>query len=842
MVLKSSNKILTVADLMSKNILFCKPETSLFEAANMMGNRNVSAIFIMSDNKLVGVWTEADCAKLDFSEPEFSQQPISSFMSSPVKQVQSSILVSELTVLFHNYGFRHLLAVDENNQPQGVVSLSDVIKSQGLEHYLHFRQVDKSYNANIPLLDASDSMTLVAKAMREKRVNAVLVENKTINQKGIITERDLLNVLRKGEIKASCWEYASWPLLTVKGTTSLYKAYQLLEIRKIRHLVVENGELAVLGVLSLNNIMSDIELAYMTELETVLEQRDVALKKSQKNLFLAKKIINASLDGIMITDSSSTILQVNPAFTALTGYSEREVIGQTPAILSSGHHDKKFHDAMWQSLRKEGLWQGEIYNKKKHGELYFEWLTIIEIKESEDEELLYAAIFSDITERKKAEKRITALAYFDELTHLPNRRLFSDRLEMALATAKRDDQKLVVMFLDLDHFKQVNDTLGHSVGDLLLQQVAMRLHKYVNGGDTLARLGGDEFTLLLTEVDEVNNIFDFANQLIRCLETPFKIQEHEISITTSIGAAVYPDDGIDSDALLKHADVAMYRSKELGRNSFQLYKPAMNARSLERMVMESKLNKALKNNSFELYYQPKINALNSQVVGVEALIRWRDTELGIVSPANFIPLAEDLGLIIELDIWVLNQACKQIKEWIDSGIQFGRISVNISALHLTKGNLVLAVKNALNVWQVPAQMLEVEVTETSFISSMDEAKKVLKALKALDVHIALDDFGTGYSALSYLTQLPIDTIKIDASFIAKIPDEYGNSQIVKAIIALAQSLDLEMVAEGVEKEKQLQFLQSIGCHVIQGYFYSKALPKNEFNHFIANQKLECEVI
>jgi len=840
MVLKSSNKMLTVADLMSRNILFCKPKTSLFEAANMMGNRNVSAIFIMFQNKLIGVWTEADCAKLDFSQPEFSQQPISSFMSSPVKQVQSTMLISELTVLFHNYGFRHLLAVDENNIPQGVVSLSDVIKSQGLEHYLHFRQVDKSYNANIPLLDASDSMTLVAKAMREKRVNAVLVENKTLKQKGIITERDLLNLLRKGEIKTNCWEYASWPLLTIKETTSLYKAYQLLEIRKIRHLVVENEGLEVLGVLSLNNIMSDIELAYMTELETVLEQRDVALKKSQKNLFLAKKIINASLDGIMITDSSSTILQVNPAFTALTGYCEKEAIGQTPRILSSGQHDKKFHDEMWQTLRKEGVWQGEIYNKKKSGELYLEWLTIIEIKESEDEDLLYAAIFSDITERKKAEKRITALAYFDELTHLPNRRLFSDRLEMALATAKRDNQILVVMFLDLDHFKQVNDTLGHTIGDLLLQQVASRLQHYVKAGDTLARLGGDEFTLLLTEVDEVNEILDFANQLIQCLEEPFKIQEHEISITTSIGAAVFPDDGIDSDELLKHADVAMYRSKELGRNSFQLYKPAMNARSLERMVMESKLNKALKNNCFELYYQPKINALNSKVVGVEALIRWRDAELGFVSPASFIPLAEDLGLIIDLDIWVLNQACKQIKEWIKIGIGFGRVSVNISALHLTEGNLVLAVQNALNLWQVPAQMLEVEVTETSFISSMDEAKKVLKALKALDVHIALDDFGTGYSALSYLTQLPIDTIKIDASFIAKIPDEYGNSQIVKAIIALAQSLDLELVAEGVEKEKQLHFLQSVGCNIIQGYFYSKALPKNEFNHFIANQNFECE--
>ncbi|SFC69049.1 EAL domain-containing protein [Pseudoalteromonas denitrificans] len=840
MVLKSKNKMLTVADVMSKNILFCKPETSLFEAANMMGNRNVSAIFIMSNDKLIGVWTEADCSKLDFSMAHFSEQPIANFMSSPVKQVHTKTAVSELTILFHNYGFRHLLVVDEKNSPKGVVSLSDVIKSQGLEHYLHFRQVDKSYNPNIPILDASDSMTIVAKKMRETRVNAVLIENKTIKQKGIITERDLLNLLRKGVIKESCWEYASWPLLTVKETTSLYKAYQLLEIRKIRHLVVENDKLEMQGVLSLNHIMSDIELAYMTELEVVLEQRDIALKKSQKNLYLAKKIINASLDGIMITDSAGTILQVNPAFTSLTGYEAQEVMGQNPNILSSGKHDEQFYDKMWEVLRRERVWQGEIYNKKKSGELFLEWLTIIEIRENEDEELLYAAIFSDITERKKAEKRITALAYFDELTHLPNRRLFSDRLEMALATANRDQQKLVVMFLDLDHFKQVNDTLGHSIGDLLLQQVGMRLQTYVKAGDTLARLGGDEFTLLLTEVDDVNEILIYATQLISSLEQPFNIQDHEISITTSIGAAVYPDDGLDSDTLLKHADVAMYRSKELGRNSFQLYKPAMNARSLERMVMESKLNKALRNNAFELFYQPKIDASNFKVVGVEALIRWQDIDLGTISPGSFIPLAEELGLIIDLDIWVLNQACKQIKHWLDDGVQFGKVSINISALHLTKGNLVFAVRNALNLWCIPAQLLEIEVTETSFISSMSEAKKVLNALKALDVNIALDDFGTGYSALSYLTQLPIDTLKIDASFIAKIPDEYGNSQIVKAIVALAQSLGLELVAEGVEKEKQLKFLQEIGCNIIQGYFFSKALAASELNQFIVNRKAVFE--
>lgn len=827
-----SSKKLRVEDVMSTELLVCDPEQSLANCACRMRNDNVSSIFVKHDGKIIGVWTEGDCAKVDFSDPSIFHQPVKAHMTSPVKTVDHLTQLSEVTVLFHSYGFRHLLVMKGgDSEPVGVISLSDVVRSQGLEHYLHFKTIESSYVSEVPIAKSDLPIAQISEIMHQRHSNFVLLDNPAVGQTGIITERDLLTMLSRQQVDQQAWHYASWPLLTVHYQTSLYKAYQILKLKQIRHLIVEDDNGKILGVLALRNILSEIESAYMQELETVLHQRDRALQKSQKNLYLAEQIINASPDGIMITDSRNTILQVNPAFTQLTGYSEQEVLGQKPSMLSSGRHDKSFYDKMWAQLRQKGVWQGEIYNRKRNGETYLEWLTIICIRESDEEEALYAAIFSDITERKRNEKRIKTLAYFDELTHLPNRRLFNDRLEMALATAHRDDTKIAVMFLDLDHFKQVNDTLGHSAGDLLLKQVAKRLQSCMHEGDTLARLGGDEFTLLLTEIDEVKNIHRCAANLIEALKAPIQVGNTEIVITTSIGGAVYPDDGEDAETLLKHADIAMYRSKEIGRNSFQLYKPAMNARSLERMAIESKLKHALINNEFSLYYQPKIDSFTHHVVGAEALLRWHDNELGFISPANFIPLAEELGLIVDIDIWVINAACKQIQIWQKNGLFDKRISVNVSALHFTQGDLAQTVKNALSIWQVDGRFLEIEITESSFIRSLEDAKKVLKALKKLGVSLSLDDFGTGYSALSYLARLPIDTLKIDASFIAKVPDEYGNSQIVKAIVAMAHSLELNLVAEGVEQAHQLAFLQELDCHAIQGYFFSKPLTAQQFELF-----------
>jgi diguanylate cyclase (GGDEF)-like protein len=380
---------------------------------------------------------------------------------------------------------------------------------------------------------------------------------------------------------------------------------------------------------------------------------------------------------------------------------------------------------------------------------------------------------------------------------------------------------MALFFIDLDYFKEVNDNFGHRVGDKLLQNIAKRLTDNSKEGDTIARIGGDEFTLLLTEMRAVDHICKACHQIVEKLRQPYHIEGQVLNITTSIGIAVYPDDGKTEKELMKNADIAMYRAKDIGRNSYQLFTPSMNAHSLERSLIQSHLRLALDNNELILNYQPQTDGLTNKIVGVEALLRWSNPILGQISPGQFIPMAEELGLITEVDNWVLKHACEQRKTWLDQGVDCGRVAVNISALHFHQGDLISSVESVLAQSQLPAELLEIEVTESCFIKQMDHATSILIQLKEMGVKIALDDFGTGFSSLSYLTSLPIDTLKIDASFIAKIPYHFRESQITSSIVALAQSLNLDIVAEGVETTAQKLFLLDRGCDVMQGYLYSK---------------------
>ena len=812
---------LIVKDVMQSNILTCSPETKINVAANRMRSRNISSIIIES-NLTLGIWTEADCRKIDFSNQEQFNISICELMSSPVLTIKQDVTVNELTTKFRHHGVRHFVVVDDDNQLVGIVSQTDVIKNQGIEHYLQAKLVANSYKKSQYLLQHDCHLDNVAEQMKKNKCSSTLIYNSELKQYGIVTERDLLSLVASGEhTEKTAWHHANYPLKTINSNHSLYSAYQQLISNNIRHLAVSDDNGVIIGTLSMDNIMSNIELAYVEELHQIVQQRDIALKESKKHLLVAEKIIEASLDGIMITDEWGKIISVNPAFTRVTGYQEDEVLGQRSHILSSGKHSSDFYQTLWSNILEKGVWQGEIWNKRKNTEVYPQWLTIIDISESVDKNKVFAAIFSDISERKLAEKRIENLAFYDELTQLPNRRLFYDRVEMALATAYRKKNKIALCFIDLDYFKEVNDNFGHRMGDKLLKSFAKRLTESSKEGDTIARIGGDEFTLLLTDMREVDHICKACNRIVERLSQPYNIEGHTLNITTSIGIAVYPEDGTNEEELMKNADIAMYRAKDIGRNSFQLFTPAMNAHSLERSLMQNHFRLALDNNELLLNYQTQIHGVTGKVMGVEALLRWSNPILGQVSPAQFIPMAEELGLIAEIDHWVLEHACKQRKLWLDQRLNCGRIAVNISALHFHQGNLVASVESALAQSQLPAELLEIEVTEGCFIKQMDKATSILIQLKSIGVKVALDDFGTGFSSLSYLTSLPIDTLKIDASFIAKLPHNFRESQITSAIITLAQNLELDIVAEGVESEAQKIFLIERGCEIMQGYLYSK---------------------
>ncbi|GHF85482.1 EAL domain-containing protein [Thalassotalea marina] len=816
-----ANAVVYASQITNRDLLVCAPETATHQAAKLMKSRKTSSILIQSGDDIVGIFTEADSTKISFTQCDDFDAPISNYMSSPVISIRETTPIQEIIMAFHRHRVRHLLVVDENNSPIGITSQTDVIKKQGIERYLQLRKIKDNFNPRVPIVNGTENVQFVANKMAEYHSTSAIIHNTCNGDYGIITERDLLRLIAEKQGSRSAWHHAAHPLLTIDINDSLYHAYTVIKQHSVRHLVVYDKD-NIVGILSLQHILSDMEIAYIQKLESVLSERDSALKESRKHLSFAEKIIEASLDSVMVTDRAGTILSVNPAFTQLTGYCAKEAIGKNASLLSSGKHNGAFYKKLWQSITDNGMWQGEILNKKKNGDTYSEWLTIVRLAEPEyeDAQEYYAAIFSDITERKLNEKRIHALAFFDELTGLPNRRLFNDRFEVAISTAHRNHQLVATMFLDLDRFKQINDNLGHKMGDELLKVTAERLQACIKEGDTVSRFGGDEFVILLTEMNSVKDIVKVAERISKVLCEPYELSSRELHVTSSIGVAIYPDDGETTDALLKHADIAMYKAKDNGRNSFQLYSPEMNIVSMERLIMQNCLRIALKKNEFELHYQSKVDHQTQEVVGIEALVRWNHSELGRVSPAQFIPMAEELGLIVDIDTWVLNTACQQRRIWLDAGVECGPISVNISALHFNH-DLVYSVQQALEHSSLPPHLLELEITEGCFIQNMKNASGMLAEIRALGVKSSIDDFGTGYSSLSYLSQLAFDTLKIDCSFIKQVPKNAQQCQLVTTIIAMAKALDISVVAEGVETHAQVEFLSDKGCFVYQGYYYNR---------------------
>jgi len=544
------------------------------------------------------------------------------------------------------------------------------------------------------------------------------------------------------------------------------------------------------------------------------------------------RVFESTIEGIMITDTRGIIRVVNPAFTAITGYEANEVIGQTAKVLHSGRQDKQFYEDMWQSLLTTGYWQGEIWNRHKNGEVYPELMAITEIVDSSGKAVQYVALFNDITEQKKNEERIAYQAYHDALTGLPNRLLFHDRLDMALAHAKRNGRKLAVMFLDMDRFKNVNDSLGHSTGDLLLKRVAERLTQSIRKADTVARLGGDEFTVLLSQLAGVNSAAEVAEKILDVFKKPLDIDGHGLIITASIGISVFPDDARQAESLMKNADTAMYRAKDCGRNNYQFYSPAMNTRTLERLALENKLRFALERGEFLLHYQPQMDLYTGQIIGMEALLRWRTEEWGWVSPAEFIPLLEETGLILPVGKWVLQQACAQNRAWQAAGYPTMRIAVNLSARQFVQQDLVHSIADILEKTGLEPQHLELEITESIMMDAVSEKLKVLETLKQTGLQIAVDDFGTGYSSLSYLKRLSIDTIKIDQSFVQDMTEDPADVAIVETIIALAHNLKHKVIAEGVETNKQLMMLRKLKCNEIQGYLISRPMPAESVTQWL----------
>ncbi|WP_449430151.1 EAL domain-containing protein [Pseudomonas putida] len=548
----------------------------------------------------------------------------------------------------------------------------------------------------------------------------------------------------------------------------------------------------------------------------------------QEKLQLAATVFENTAEGVLITDTDQRISAVNRAFSEITGYSEFEALGQTPRLLASGQHDSAFYAAMWHQLTAEGHWQGEIYNKRKNGELYPGWLTISAVRNPGREITHFVAVFADISSLKHAQAKLDYQAHHDPLTGLPNRALFENRLQSVLTCAQLSNRQGAVLFLDLDRFKHINDSLGHPVGDLLLKGIAQRLKEQVRDVDTVARLGGDEFIILLPGLHKPSDASAIANKLLACFVAPFQAGEHEFFTSASIGISLYPQDGTDVATLIRNADAAMYRSKAKGRNRVEAYTQDLTIQASERIALEHELRRAIERNELSLSYQPKFSLKTQSLVGAEALIRWSHPTFGEVPPEHFIHLAEENGSILEIGDWVLEQACRQMHIWKMSYHAFGPLSINLAGAQLRHPHLAQRIESLLKTYQLQAGDLQLEITENFIMSQAEEALAVLHQLKKLGVQLAIDDFGTGYSSLSYLKRLPLDILKIDKSFIRGLPDDPHDAAIARAIIALGRSMQLTIIAEGVENQAQQEFLASEGCEQIQGYIVSLPLTPEEF--------------
>lgn len=558
-------------------------------------------------------------------------------------------------------------------------------------------------------------------------------------------------------------------------------------------------------------------------------------KEAECLLRLTSRVFSDIHEGVVITDSKANIIEVNPAFSNITGYSRSESIGLTPRLLNSGKHDQDFFDDMWQHISQTDYWSGEIWNRKKNGDLYAELLTISTLRNTNNEIENYVGVFTDITQSKKQQEKLKKMAHYDVLTGLPNRSLFNDRFNQAVIHSKRTQSQLAICFLDLDNFKPINDAYGHDVGDQFLIQVAMRIKNSIRGEDTVARQGGDEFTLVLRDISSHNHCVETIRRIQESIAQPFVINNISHKITASLGITLYPTDNSDVDTLIRHADHAMYRAKQSGRNRYNFFNTLQDQQAIHKYRKLDDIHQALINDELSLYYQPKVNMVTGEVYGTEALIRWIHPKDGLIPPLEFLPIIEGTELEIQVGNWVINQALLQLDYWLQQGIKI-EVSVNISSHHLQSDHFTALLNDALAKYPaVNSNFLQLEILESSALGDLDTIRSIIKHCQhALGVNVALDDFGTGYSSLTHLRRLPVNIIKIDQSFIRDMLEDPNDTNIIDGIIGLANSFNRSVIAEGVESTDHGLLLLNMGCSKAQGFTIAKPMPADQLPDWLKN--------
>jgi len=628
-----------------------------------------------------------------------------------------------------------------------------------------------------------------------------------------------------------CHGHLGFPNGSVRGGVSVsvpMQKYRNNEYESIRNIVYTYLGIWGLGTIVLI-IISIIAIRYLNSKEKYLEE-----------IVISSEVFNNTLDAIFITDEKANIIRINHAFTELTGYTKEEALGKKPNILKSTHHDRNFYKTLWDELLGKGFAQHEIWNRNKKGEIFVSIESVSSVKDDQNKNKYFIATLHDITARKNAENRVLHMAHYDPLTNLPNRALFQDRFEHAISFANRQNQKVAIAFIDIDGFKNINDTKGHPMGDKLLIEISKILTSSIRESDTLSRFGGDEFTIIFEHIEKVDNIIPICENILKRVRQEIIIEHQSLFISASIGLSIYPDDGEDIHSLTQHADIAMYRAKDNGKNRINFYEKSMTKQAKEKIELETSIQSALRNDELVVYYQPKTLSSNNELIGMEALVRWISPTKGLIPPDKFIPIAEDMHIINKIDLFVLNQVCKDMNTWIELGYENIKVAVNLSGYDITVKDIFENIVSIVSKYNINPKNIEFEVTETYFLNFDAKNLRVLDRLKEYGFSLSIDDFGTGYSSLSNLQKLPINILKIDQSFIRNMDENKESQKLIDTIINLAHSLGLQTIAEGVETNFQLDYLKNKECNFIQGYLESKPLPKNEFILYLKQKKRESK--
>ncbi|EAR62767.1 EAL domain-containing protein [Neptuniibacter caesariensis] len=828
-------KPLLVRQAAHQDLVTCRPDESMEQAVRLMATYKIGCVVICESDRPLGIVTRRDVMRLTVEGASFAEVQLNEVMTQPVKTVSITETIDDAGLRFIAEGVRHLVVVDENGALFGILSETDVVNSQGVEHDLFLRSVSEVINKDTLILPETETVRVAAERLKTTGQTAALISDGE-QIKGILTENDLMVCLASNDLDKPIAEFSAGELITVESSISLYNARRTFRQHGFHHLGVKNHDEQVIGLVSYGDILRNVEMDYVYRLKELLHERDRALALSQHNLKLADKVIEASMEAIVVTDLQARIQRVNPAFTEITGYEEWEVLGKNPNLLSSGRHDALFYQKMWASLQETGTWQGEIWNKRKDGTIYPEWLTITAVEDEAGQICQYASIFSDLTEIKKSEARIKRLAYFDELTRLPNRKLFNDRLHLSLGYAQEHGHKAALAFLDLDFFQRVNDRFGLDAGDQVLREVGRRIENVLCEGDTVARFGGDSFNMILTDVEDDQAVSEYLTRLLEVVNQPIMVAGSDINLTVSIGVSFFPSDATDAEDLFQCAEAAVKQAKDFGRNSYRFFSSEQHRLVQSRYRMSGDLHRAIETDQFQLYYQPKVD-LQRQTVGAEALIRWSHPELGFIPPGEFIPLAEDLGFIDQIGHYVLCEAVRQAKEWYDQGLSV-QVAINVSAKQMQRRDMAEEVLQVVEQYSCPPHLLAVELTETSFLHCLDETRATIKKLRDAGISIAIDDFGTGFSSLSYIRNIDMDVLKIDRSFLINIENSDVDRTIVSSIIEMSQAMGLQVVAEGIETETQFAMLKALNCDQIQGYLIARPMPAENFSDWFKAQLKE----